>query len=542
MSAQLGHFMTATAYYNEIDPYKAAWIRNLIKAGEIAPGVVDTRSIEDVHPDELREYTQCHFFAGVGIWSYALRKAGWPDDYPVWTGSCPCQPFSAAGSRKGSDDSRHLWPAFFRLIEARRPAIVFGEQVSSIDALGTDQGADVQELWRREGTLRVLKNWLERNISNALQSVSQRPSPRTGSQSSFFDLGAGQQARSFGQTQSKGEEPSVRSDQGADRSKADTGCLRGDGNTVRSASRPGLEHTLSGQDRPSSWLHHFEHEGGSLGVERRLRGLGSGQDASDRLQNLRAAATEIGAAVASTRGAIDEKDGGSWINSVQADLEEANYSVGTNDLCGAGVGAPHIRQRLYWVAHLGSEGLEGFPWDGDRAPRWPSPPRSAAACSCSGGLADCTCGRPQGGDLGCAYPRTVESPANGKQGGLADNGGLGRRVKRRSKKRGEPDGCGPVDSDGRSPVAGFWRAADWLHCRDAKWRPVEPGSFPMAHELAPNMGCDSSLKTSPYREEGPWRKGMIHGYGDGIIAEVAIEFISAFLDVHKQDGLSRLGN
>lgn len=35
---------------------------------------------------------------------------------------------------------------------------------------------------------------------------------------------------------------------------------------------------------------------------------------------------------------------------------------------------------------------------------------------------------------------------------------------------------------------------------------------------------------------------MIHGYGDGIIAEVAIEFISAFLDVHKQDRLSRLGN
>lgn len=356
-----------TAYYNEIDEYKAAWIRNLIRAGEIAPGVVDTRSIEDVHPDELRQYTQCHFFAGVGIWSYALRKAGWPDDYPVWTGSCPCQPFSAAGKRAGVADERHLWPAFNHLIGERKPDVVFGEQVASPDGLA-------------------------------------------------------------------------------------------------------------------------------------------------------------------------------WLDTVWTDMEGQDYALGANDLCGAGFGAPHIRQRQFWVANRISSRLEGFPWDVDRAARWPSPPRSAAACSCSGGLADCACGRPEGGDLGCAYPRTIQSAPNGKQSGLADNGGKRQRVQRRSKKRSEPNGCGPVDSDGRSPVAGFWRAADWLHCRDAKWRPVEPGSFPMAHELAPDMGCDSTVETSPYREERPWRKGMIHGYGDGIIAEVAIEFISAFLDVHKQDRLSRLGN
>ena len=84
-----------SAYYNEIDPYAAQWLRNLIDAGQIAPGVVDTRSIEDVVPNELKGFTQCHFFAGIGVWSLALRNAGWPDDRPVWTGSCPCQPFSA---------------------------------------------------------------------------------------------------------------------------------------------------------------------------------------------------------------------------------------------------------------------------------------------------------------------------------------------------------------------------------------------------------------------------------------------------------------
>lgn len=50
------------AYYNEIDPNAAAWLRELIKRGHIADGVVDERSIVDVRPDELREFTQCHFF------------------------------------------------------------------------------------------------------------------------------------------------------------------------------------------------------------------------------------------------------------------------------------------------------------------------------------------------------------------------------------------------------------------------------------------------------------------------------------------------
>lgn len=86
-----------TAYYNENDPYAAQWLRNLITAGHIAKGDVDERSIVDVRADDLRGYTQCHFFAGIGGWSLALRLAGWPDDRPVWTGSCPCQPFSAAG-------------------------------------------------------------------------------------------------------------------------------------------------------------------------------------------------------------------------------------------------------------------------------------------------------------------------------------------------------------------------------------------------------------------------------------------------------------
>lgn len=124
-----------TAYYNENDPKAAAWLCELIKEGHIAPGVVDTRSIEDVRPSELTGFTQCHFFAGIGGWSLALRLAGWPDDRPVWTGSCPCQPFSAAGKRGGFADERHLWPYFHWLISQQQPEYIFGEQVASKDGL-----------------------------------------------------------------------------------------------------------------------------------------------------------------------------------------------------------------------------------------------------------------------------------------------------------------------------------------------------------------------------------------------------------------------
>jgi len=124
-----------TAYYNDNDPFAAAWLRELIKAGHIAPGEVDTRSIEDVVPADLDGFLQCHFFAGVGVWSYALRLAGWPDDRPVWTGSCPCEPFSNGGKGTGFADKRHLWPAFFHLISQRKPVTIFGEQVASRDGL-----------------------------------------------------------------------------------------------------------------------------------------------------------------------------------------------------------------------------------------------------------------------------------------------------------------------------------------------------------------------------------------------------------------------
>lgn len=118
-------------YYNEFDKNAAEWLRELISSKLIPAGDVDERSIEDVRADDIRGYTQCHFFAGIGGWSLALQLAGWPEDKQVWTGSCPCQPFSVAGKQLGTSDDRDLWPAFFRLIEECRPEFIFGEQVEN---------------------------------------------------------------------------------------------------------------------------------------------------------------------------------------------------------------------------------------------------------------------------------------------------------------------------------------------------------------------------------------------------------------------------
>lgn len=139
-------------YYNENDPHAAAWLKELIAQNLIAPGEVDERSIEDVKPNELRPFRQCHFFAGIGGWSLALRLAGWPGDRPVWTGSCPCQFRSSAA--RGRNNAPDLWPHLRRLIAANRPRVVFGEQVAAagdwfdgvcddLEAVGYEVGAAI---------------------------------------------------------------------------------------------------------------------------------------------------------------------------------------------------------------------------------------------------------------------------------------------------------------------------------------------------------------------------------------------------------------
>ena len=297
-----------TAYYNEIDPKAAAWLRELIKQGHIAQGDVDETDIRDVDPDRLGRYTQCHFFAGIGGWSLALRLAGWPDDRPVWTGSCPCQPFSAAGRRAGQADERHLWPHWHHLISQCQPATVFGEQVASKDGLG-------------------------------------------------------------------------------------------------------------------------------------------------------------------------------WLDLVQADMEATGYAFAAQDICAAGIGAPHIRQRLWFVglADAADEGFQiGRRGQGEQPRQIEQPQRL------------------------CADDRLADASADRPQGRLRGGQDQEREAVNRQA------GCDSA-TDRPSQTNGHWRDADWLFCRDGKWRPVEPGTFPLAHGL-------------------PARVGRLRGYGNAIVPQVAAAWIEAVME------------
>ncbi|PNE70354.1 DNA cytosine methyltransferase [Burkholderia thailandensis] len=364
------------AYYNEHDPYAVQWLRNLIAAGHIAPGDVDERSIEDVRPDDLRAYDQCHFFAGIGVWSHALRRAGWPDDRSVWTGSCPCQPFSSAGKGAGFDDERHLWPAWYWLIGECRPAVIFGEQVAS------------------------------------------------------------------------------------------------------SAVEP-------------------------------------------------------------------------WIDLVHADMEALDYPFGCVPFPSAGVGSPHIRDRVYWMAYAhGRTRGKGHPHVRGRVDRGDAQSRARSRSGrMSGRLADYDQhGR---GAHAVTGLHDVERDAESRcsSGGLADadvDGLQGCTVEaiRRTGRRQEghaigrsgaslADGFERIEPAG--PTNGVWRDADWLLCRDGKWRPVEPGTFPLVDGTAGSVGrvrADQERLAAlrPRKDQGSCT-GRLRGYGNAINAEAATQFILAARDI-----------
>ena len=382
------------SYYNEIDPYAAQWLRNLIANKLIADGDVDERSICDVAAADLYGYTQCHFFAGIGVWSHALRLAGWPDDRPVWTGSCPCQPFSAAGKGKGFDDERHLWPVFYRLIAECRPPVVFGEQVASKDGLAwlDTVHADLQASGYACGAV----DWCAAgvgapHIRQRLWFVSER----------------------LADTSLDGRRQGVENG----------GRVRGRNSTEGQTGRSAIDGNLSGRLADA--------EGGGSGAG--LRDCGSGE------QRRHIAADRIGT---------------------------------------GGLGHHH---------HQGLEGQRS----GHQAERgWLGAVRPVAEAGEPNGVADADSG--QRDRIADGEGRERDGAPTGREQG---DGELERSSKDRRPR----------------PTNGHWRDADWLHCRDGKWRPVEPGTFPLAHGA-------------------PARVGRLRAYGNAIVGQVAAEVIGAYLD------------
>lgn len=362
----------AGAYYNEIDPYAADWLRNLIAAGHIAPGDVDERSIEDVHPDDIRSYTQCHFFAGIGVWSYALRRAGWPDDRPVWTGSCPCQPFSAAGKGTAFDDERHLWPAWHWLIQECRPPVVFGEQVASKDA----------------------EPWLDL-VSTDLEAMA-------------FAVGA----CAF---------PSA--SVGAPHIRDRTYFMAHAAGSGSQGSQLGRQR-LDAQQPP---------------IERSGRPVGLAYTANERLDGRRPGETRNGRR------------------------------------------APRVESER--LRHAGGLGNASGERRGEARGTGAGHPQRSSDAGANGGMADAL----------------VQQRQNGEPG-FGDEHYQAGRVEGAAALAGFRGDLRP------GPTNGFWRAADWLLCRDGKWRPVEPGTFPLVN------GASS-------------RVGRLRAYGNAINAQQAQIFI-----------------
>lgn len=134
-----------SVFYNDFSRDSVDWLNKLVNASRLPVGDISGKSITELQASEVDGYTQCHFFCGIGGWPLALKMAEVPEHFNVWTGSCPCQPFSAANKdAKGFDDERDLWKDFFRLIKDGKPDFVFGEQVPTaasngwLDRLCTD--------------------------------------------------------------------------------------------------------------------------------------------------------------------------------------------------------------------------------------------------------------------------------------------------------------------------------------------------------------------------------------------------------------------
>ena len=526
------------AYYNENNPIAAQWLRNLISKGHIALGDVDERSIEDVLPSDLVGYAQCHFFAGIGVWSYALRRAGWPDDKSVWTGSCPCQPFSSAGAGAGQKDIRHLWPVWIKLISACQPDIIFGEQVSSALVLGKATNESLQNLRAEFTGSRILQAY-RGNSAGILQGLSSHS--RQGAvrgigqggghgkispvQGNAEDYAAGELPNYRSKTASQEEGNTLRFGRPQD------GNSRGDkrrgvpviGDLFQFDGEASMEQPIIGQNNPSTGIYTGECSGSFVFSERHDARLGAGDGSGGnggvvKKQGVKNDESRVsGAADAQDDGAT----GGAWLDLVFSDLEGSGYACAAVAFPSSSCGAPHIRDRLYWVGHASSAGLEGLAGDGGAARR-KGPPGSVAATGVFGGLAHDNSDRCEPRREGSeAMGHGQATGADSCLGGLADtqHDGCGGQESHQAKPDGNRENFGLLDrghfapqgQPATGPTNGYWRDADWLYCRDGKWRPVEPGTFPLAHGA-------------------PARVGRLRAYGNAINAEAAKTFIEAVIE------------
>jgi DNA (cytosine-5)-methyltransferase 1 len=458
-------------YFNEIEKFPAQWIKNLAQEGIINIGsIVDERSITEVLPDELEGFQRCHFFAGVAGWEIALQQAGWPKDVPVWTGSCPCQPFSAAGKGRGTADERHLWPEFLRLIATCRPPHIFGEQVSGKKVTGK---LYTQRVWERleqedrraaeeadrEAWFRHVQTDLERIgyiVGHCVFPAASVGAPHARQRLYWY---ARYVCDTYNSIRKRDPREIYRKKKGV--------CSKGqqDGNMpFRSES--------SGSINPLG-----DSKGGGRGEERpHQRGLRTRAETSQH----------------ETRGSGAECS--------TCDVAHGNHEHKRSARNASGPANLGWKCEVERMANNSSEGLAGR----EEQSTWEERPSAERDGGTSCGMADTT-----------SIGRKNGSEEPGKSIGVVQQSQ--KRVVSTNNRRSYPPG----------PTNGHWRAADWIYCRDDKWRPVEPGSSPLADGVSAKS---PGGRTELARMARASRKGQLAGYGNAIVIPQAVEFIRACME------------
>jgi DNA (cytosine-5)-methyltransferase 1 len=191
-----------------------------------------------------------------------------------------------------------------------------------------------------------------------------------------------------------------------------------------------------------------------------------------------------------------------WLDGLYDEMERENYAVGACVLTAAGEGAPHIRQRLYWVANTIN--------DGDK--------------QTLGSFYD------EKNSEQTGYRKNIVSSGESRGTssdvrGMGDTYGNGREARRETAKIARH----------RNPInSTSWDDIEWLYCRDGKYRPVKSGIKPLVNGFSKGMVRSSDISEPINADETQEARVMrLKGYGNAIIPQVAAGFIKTYMDITK---------